>query len=156
MQSSVTKINSDLSNFADILEGYDKKLKAHVSDLRIDGYTYMQANVQQSAFIGYYDQISDELDIIVQDMEMRLKVAKFKVLKNIQQNSAKDHTEKVLGMLIEGDPLVITTAKALLEVKERYLKSKSIVLAFQQRGFSLNNLVKMRQAEFHDEMIYIG
>lgn len=154
--SSIYKINDDLSNFDAVIGKYDAVLKDYEKDLRIDGNTHMQANVQQATFIGRYDQISDELSVMVDDFEMRKKVARAKAVKRIKQQSAQAHTEKVLEMMIDGDPAVITLSKCVLEIKERYMKSKSIVEAFRQRGYSLSNILAARRQEFHNEMIYLN
>lgn len=153
--SVVKKVKEDYSNLDAVLLSYDTKLKGYKEDLKIDGQTYMQANVQQSAFISYYDQICQELDVLLDDMNMRVKVAKANAIKKIQAHSNREYSERIMNSLVEGDPGVNKAIKAMLEVKERYLKARSIVDAFQQRGYSLNNITKIRIAEFHNETIYI-
>lgn len=156
MMSAVYKIKDDLSNFDTVLDTYDAIIDGYEKDLGIDGRTYMQANVQQAAYIGYYVQIGKELDVMLLDMELRVKVQRAKAFKRVQQQSAQTHTEKSMNMMIDGDPHVISHTKAALEVKERAMKMDAIVEAFKQRGFSLNNLLKMRQGEFQNERMYVN
>jgi hypothetical protein len=116
----------------------------------------MQANGEQAAFIAYYDHIGDELGVMMADMDNRYKLARTKALRVIQTSSPREYTDKTLNMLIDADPSVVKHYKAFLELKERYEKTCSIVDSFRQRGFSLNNILKSREREFQNEMIYVN
>lgn len=153
--SAIYKIKDDLSNLDIVLARYDKKLATHEAELCIDGKTYMEANAKQAGISSYFDQLRCDLDVMLEDMDMRYRVWRTKTLKRIQQTESKAHAEKTLSMLIDGDPDVIKHYKAMGELNERFIKAKAIVTAFQQRGYSLNNIVKIRAGDFHNETMYV-
>lgn len=153
--SSVTIIKADLSNLERVLDKYDALLDDAEDELRIDGKTYMQAHVQQAARLGYYDELYNQLDVMHDDMELRLKVARAKANQAIKQASSVAHPEKTLTMMIDGDGTVVAVNKAVLEVRERRGRARTIVEAFQKRGYLLTNLTKVRIAEIHNEYINV-
>lgn len=156
MKSAVRKIKDDLSNLNSVLLSYDTKMKEFSENLRIDMKTYAQANSEQAGLMSYYSQLKDELDVIHDDMEIRLCVAKSNAMKKIERVANNKYTEKQLSMHIEADPDVRDTRRACGEVKERLEKAKSMVAGFMQRGYSLNNLTRIRAGEFQDDLIYVG
>lgn len=56
----------------------------------------------------------------------------------------------------DGDPTVIKTLKALRELEERKKKFETIVAAFSQRGYTLNNMTRIRIGGFQDELMYVN
>lgn len=153
--SVIYKIKSDLSNLSAVMLSYDTKMKNFKEELRLDGRTFQQASVQQSAYSAYYDQIAQELDVMVDEMELRIKEARMKAYTNIRKVSPKDYPERTLNLMLDGDPEVLRMTRAMLEVAERLKKAKSYVKSFETRGYSINNLTKQRQAEFLNQTIYL-
>lgn len=154
--SSIHKINEDLSNLNRVLREYDYWMKDFEEELRIDGKKYSQANSEQAGRISYYSELSDELGVIVKEMDMRCKVARTKAMKKLMNVSSKSYTEKQLSMMIDDDPEVIKSLRALREVEERHEKSKTMVAGFIQRGYTLKNMSLIRTGGFHDEIMYVN
>lgn len=147
-------LKDDLSNLNEVLDDFDQRLSGWKEDVSLGGRNIERANMEQPAFVAYYDQIKAEAESLCNKMEMQAKVAKAKSVKTITNQSQKDHGERTVDKMADTDPAYVAKYMAYLEVKERYLKAKSVVDSLQQRGYSLNNIVKIRIAELNDITIY--
>ncbi len=156
MESVVYKIKSDLSNLKAVLKEYDVWIAEYRKEVVIDGKTYAQANSEQAGLMAYYSELADELNIILEDLEMRQKAAKAAAAKKLTKLSGKALTDRQLQTEIEGDPDVIAAWKAVAEVKERHEKAKTALNAFINRGYSLKNLNNARAGGFQNETIYVN
>lgn len=156
MPSVVYAIKDDLSNIKAVLKEYDAQLSDYQKDLLINGKTYASANAEQAGMMAYYSEIADDLGILVDDMEMRLKAKRASRAKVTTKHEPKTHTDKQLQMAIDDDIEVIKVWKALAEVKERHERAKTALNAFINRGYSLKNLITARAGSFQDETIYVN
>jgi hypothetical protein len=156
MTSVVYAINDDLTNINAVLAVYDEQLRDYQKDVRINGKTYASANAEQAGMMAYYSEIADDLGIIVDDMEMRLKAKRASTAKKLARLEAKTHTDKQLQMLVDDTDEVMKVWKVLAEVKERHERAKTALNAFVNRGYSLKNLITARAGSFQDETIYVN
>lgn len=157
MESSmVNLVKDDLSNLDNVLKYYDKHLSKYDSDLEIDGKTYGKALSQQAGLLAWYSELNDELEILEKELEARLRIAKDSAMKRLERISPEKQTEFKIKFNIESDPTCIALGKAVREVEERKKKSATIVMAFNQRGYALNNMIMCRRGEFLDEKIYVN
>lgn len=155
METSVAnQIVKDLSNLDEILRDYDACMRGYEKRLKIDMKTYAKANAEQAGWIAYYSEIHDELDVMCKDMDTRVKIARAAVGIKLEKASAKKYTEKEMSRHEDSDPTVIKTLKALRELEERKKKFETIVAAFSQRGYTLNNMTRIRIGGFQDELMY--
>ena len=157
MQTSIANlIQDDLSNLDEVLGEYDGCLRGYVKALKIDMKTYAKANSEQAGWIAYYSELHDELDVMFKDMETRIKIARAKAAIKIEKVSSKKYTEKEMSRIEESDPTVIITGKAAREIEERKKKFETVVSAFSQRGYTLNNMTRIRIGGFQDEFMYVN
>jgi hypothetical protein len=157
MEASIAnRIKPDLSNLDEVLKEYDACLRGYEKCLKVDMKTYAKANSEQAGWLAYYSEIQDELDIMFKDMETRVKVARGQAAIKLEKVASKKYTEKETGYHVDVDPMVNKTIKAMREIEERKKKSETIVAAFSQRGFTLNNMTRIRMGGFQDEFMYIN
>ena len=149
------KLKPDLSNLDAILDDFDNRLSTWKDDVAVGGKNIERANMEQPAYFAYYDQIKAEAESLCEKLELMTKVAKAVAMDRIGgPKTSKVYPERTLDKLAEEDFTYRRNHVAYLEARERYLKAKSVVDAFTQRGYSLTNIRHIRIAEMHDKTIY--
>lgn len=156
MTSAANTIHEDLSNLSEVMQEYDACLRNYEKRLKVDMKTYAKANSEQAGWIAYYSELHDELDVMYKDMETRVKVARALAAQKVEKYSAKKYTEKEMSRIEESDPTVIKTGKAAREIEERKKKFETVVAAFSARGYTLNNMTRIRMGGFQDEYMYVN
>lgn len=154
--SAANKVKPDLSNLSEVLKEYDDWMRGYEKNLKIDMKTFAKANAEQAGWLAYYSEMQDELEIMYKDMETRVKIAKANVANKLEKVSPRKYTEKELTGHEDRDPTVEKTTKAAREIEERKRKCETIVAAFSQRGYTLNNMTRIRLGGFQDELMYIN
>jgi len=132
------------------LNSIDDRIDKWETDIRLDGKNIQSAIVEQASLVAYYDQIAVEASYIVDYMEMQVKKVRAERIKFIKESFAKDYTDTAINKVVEGDKEYNKTYSMLLEAKTSYEKCKSIVEAFRQRAYCLNNLVKIYENELQN------
>lgn len=146
----MTSTEPYFQNLVGLLLGIDEKLNGWEDNLKIDGKNIQRAVVEQPSWLAYYDQVSVEADSILYHMDMHVKRIRGERFVAIKYNATREYTDTAIQRVIDADPEYITTYKLYLEVRETYEKCKSIVDAFKQRAYSLNNIVKIREHELEN------
>ena len=132
------------------LESIFKKIEDWESDLLLDGKNIQSAIVEQPSLVAYYDQITVDASYVVDYMEMQLKKVRAERIKFIKDTFAKDYTDTAINRVVEGDKEYNKTFALLLKARAVHDRCKSIVDAFRQRAYCLNNLVKIYENELHN------
>lgn len=157
MESSVVyKIYDDLSNLDKILRAYDKEIAKYEEELKLDGKTYSSANAEQAGLMSWYSELADDLGILLEEMERRVKKQRAIAMKKFMGKDPKAYSDKRLEQIIADDKDLEKIEKAKLEVQERHEKAKTALNGFIRRGFSLNNLTQIRIGGFQDEKIRVN
>lgn len=149
--STIGKLGGEsLSNLPKVLASIERRLAGWEDNIKIDGKNIEAANVEQPSWIAYYDQVAVEMSAIVDYCEILVKKVRAERMQYIKKNSAKDYTDTAIQKAIDGDKEYIVQQQIYLEVREVYDKCKSIVEAFKQRSYSLNNIVRLRENELEN------
>lgn len=151
----IAKVAKDFSNIGTILASYEARCANWESDLKIDGKNIEAACLEQNR-AATYDQMRVEVGTLAKYMEMRVSQARSVAQKRIIDNSQKAFGDRILEKMIDSDPKYLTTYEIYLEVEEVYLKIKSIVDQFTARGYSLNNIVKVRVADLQNTTLFVN
>lgn len=133
----------------------EKKIENWRDDVSLDGKNLQSAVVEQPSLLAYYDQVAVEAGYYVDLMEMMVKKVRAERIKFIRDNFARDYTDSAIQKAVDGDPQYVKVYEIYIEVKEVYDKCKSLVEAFKQRSYSLNNLVKIHENELENITIRI-
>ena len=154
--STIKKLGGDqLPNLPKVLASIDKRLDGWEDNIKLDGKNIASANVEQASWLAYYDQIAAETAAIREYCEMLVKKVRAERMHYIKTNSAKDYTDSAIQRAIDGDKAYLYQQEIYLEVCEVYDKCKSIVEAYKQRSYSLNNLVRTYENELQNITIRI-
>lgn len=147
--------DNGINEIPSIYSNITQKIDAFENDLKIDGKNLQSAVAEQSSLLVYYDHVSCEAQTLLNYVDMLLKKIKAERIQHIKKQSQIDYTDSMLQKIVESDKEYIKHNEYFLEVKELAEKCKSIVSAFEQRGYSLNNLVKIREHELEHVIIRI-
>jgi hypothetical protein len=151
----IEELSDDLSNLDTIIATYssvlDRELKQDVS---LKNKTIQFCNEEQPSLFSYYDQLRVEIEILNDFLEIKVKESRMKAIRFILEKSDKTYGERMLEKMADDHPTYIQMQKRALKVKELYLKARSAVDSFSQRGYALNNITKIRVAAIQDTVIF--
>jgi hypothetical protein len=148
-------IKSDCSNLVSVMNEIKKYLSNSKKDVLIAGKTLRNANVEQPALYGLYDEIRVHLKYISERIEIQILRRKAQVLKYISEESQLDYGERIREKLVDDDPEYVELRIRKLEVDEVLDLASSICRQFEQRGYTLNNITKSIVAQAQDEHIVL-
>jgi hypothetical protein len=117
--------------------------------------TLMKANQNQPGFIAYYDAMHTDLDAILELIEQKHRIARAKAIKNIADNPPTNMKLSVadIKVLAESDQDVVVLEEIKNEVKYVYKQYGSLLKALEQRGYTLNNITKIRIAGMEEVIV---
>lgn len=151
----IDELQDDLSNIDTIIATYLSVLNKDLrEDVSLNNKTVQFCNQEQPSLFSYYDQLRVEIEILNDYLEIKVKETRIKIIKFILEKSGKSYGERLLEKMADDHPTFMDIQKKALKVRELYLKARSAVDSFQQRGYSLNNITKIRVAAIEDTVIY--
>jgi hypothetical protein len=147
-------LNDDLSNINQVLSAYGDLFTEAKADISINNKTLQQANMEQPSNYARFDQIRVELEIIMELADLKVSQVRAQAMRQIIKDDSKHYGERMLDKMIDENPSYLKYYKIYLRCKEMYTKSKSIVESMSQRGYSLNNITKIKVAALEDTVLY--
>jgi hypothetical protein len=141
------KVSADMGLLPDALAYYLAELDDGHKELEIKG-NLMRQNMDQAGLVAYYDGMHSDLDGMLWVVERNLKRVRGEVLRDYVENSPTHQKLNVteLKVIMEADTRVMEANELVDEVKYVYKQYGSLMKAFEQRGFDLSNVVKLRLA----------
>lgn len=131
----------------------DERLKGWQDNLTIDGKNLEVCCIEQASWLAYYDEIAVELKYTLDFVEMIERMLRGEIMTDIKTRFQKEYTDTSIQRVIDANPDYIEVHEILLTVQEQYDKARSIVKAFEQRSYSLNNIVKIRENELEHVVV---
>lgn len=131
----------------------DEKLKGWQDHLAIDGKNLEVCCVEQPSWLAYYDEIAVEMKYTLDFVEMVERMLRGEIMSDIKDRFQKVYTDSSIQKVIDANPDYIEVHEIFLTVQEQYDKARSIVKAFEQRSYALNNIVKIREKELEHVVI---
>lgn len=150
-----SRIKKDLESVVDALEKYDSALSGWKDNLTLDNKNIEVVNVEQVSWLGYYDEIKVQLKIMLDYMDYLLKEQKSQAMKLLYNTMQKSVSDRAVEKLAEDNKRYKNLFVIYLEVKELYLLAESIVSQLQQRSYSINNIIKIREKELEGITLHI-
>ncbi len=151
----IDELSEDLSNLDKIIAAYSLVLNRELKeDVSLKNKTIQLCNQEQPSLYSYYDQLRVEIEILNDYLEIKVKEIKMRVIRLIIERSDKTYGERMLERMADDHPSFIDIQKKALKVKELYMKARSAVSSFEQRGYALNNITKIRVAAIQETVIY--
>lgn len=152
---NLKQIRKDFAYALTIIDDYEKKLKGWKSVISLDNKNIEIVNVEQSSWLAYYDEIRVHLKTMIDYFEYLLKKQKARDMKALINSSQKSMTDSMVEKLAEESQDYNDIYMIYLEIKELYMTASSIVNQFQQRGYAINNIVKIREKELQGITLHI-
>jgi len=152
MTQKIQKVLSlkDAEKFLKILNELEDRMSGWKENVSLDGKNIQTVNIEQVAWMGYYDEIKVEVKHHMDDLEHRLKRQKAISIKIIYETMQKSVTDRMVDKLAEENTDYENIYSLYLEFKHVYDKADSIVNVFQQRAYAINNIVKIREKELQE------
>lgn len=144
------KFKKKLEHIPKAIDSVLARIKDWESDIKIRDKNIEAANIEQPSLIAYYDQVAVELHSMVKYLDMVEKEIRGSRMRTIKENMQRDYSDTAIQRLIDSDPEYIEVHALLIEVEEVYESVKSIVKSFEQRSYSLNNIVRIREKELEN------
>lgn len=152
--SRIEDLGIKLEKLPDVLAEYDAELEKAEERIDIKGKNLEKANREQPAWLHYYDQRRIELKTLNNYFEMKVKKVRGKLYRSYTEKSMIELTDRAKDKYIDNEVAYLDMYEVYLEINEMYEKYCAVVTAFQQRGYSLNNITKVRVASLEDAEIY--
>lgn len=148
--SRIPDLGDHNANLPNLLAEYDKGIEEAAKIILIKGKKLEAANVENAAWQHYYDQRRIELHTLVKYFEAEVGRVRSKLFRNYKENHSRDLSEREIGRYIDGEKSFLDMNEIYLEVKELHDQYQNIVNSFTSRGYSLNNITKIRVSSLED------
>ena len=138
-------IKDDMSNVEDILNEYDTISKVGKDLVNIRGQNLSEALATQPTEYAFFRRCVSNLKGIVEFMDALVKHNRGIKYQNIRTTESKsnDINDRAINSIIDGDPDILEVTFKYLLVKEMYERFQGILESYHQRGYALNNIVKV-------------
>jgi hypothetical protein len=152
---NLKNLRKDFEHALTAIKEYEKKLKGWQSAVKLDKKNIEMASIEQSSYLAYYDEIKVELKIIMDYFDHLLKKQKAEDMKALMENAKRSMSDRMIEKLAEESRDYNDIYMIYLEIKELYMMACSIVDQFQQRGYALNNIIKIREKELEGVTLHL-
>ena len=152
--SRILDLGKTYDKLPDVMEEYERALDGVDELINIKGKNLEKANREQPAWLIYYDQRRVELRTLDKYFDGRLKKVRGKLFKTMTEKGQRELSDRAKDKYIDNEVAYLNMYEVYLEVNEMYEKYCSVCNTFQQRGFTLNNITKIRVASLEDAEIY--
>ncbi len=148
--SRIIELGPKYAKLPAILDEYETALEGVEDIIKIKGKKLEAANVENPAWQVYYDQKRIELHTLAKFFEQEIARVRAKLFRSYKENHSRELTEREINRYLDNEEAYLTVNGLYLEVKDLYDKYDGIVNAFTSRGYSLNNITKIRVASLED------
>ena len=155
MKNKVQRLEKDLTAIVESLEKYEKELSDWKANITLDNKNIEIANIEQVSWLAYYDEIKVQLKIMLDYMDYLLKEQKSQAMKLLYNTMQKSVSDRAIEKLAEDNKRYKNLFVLYLEVKELYMVAESIVFQLQQRAYSINNIIKIREKELENVTLHM-
>lgn len=136
-------LKSDTSNLDDILNEYRAIGRVGRKLSVIDGNTVEKVLVTQSSEVFFFKAIClANLKCMVDYYDELLKHKRGIKYTKISTSNSRNLNDRAITTIVDGDVEIFDATQTLLKVKDVHYQFLGIVDSYQQRGYSLNNLMK--------------
>jgi len=146
----MTKDGLDVNMIPDRLEYYSNRLEDWKEDLSLKNKNIRDVCIDQHSIAAYYDEIKVELSTFVAYLELMREKRAGEVNQMVKENSKFDHSDRSIALLIKKDEDYIFYERLRMEADELYRRAYAICNQFQQRSYTLTNIVKIMESELQD------
>ncbi len=150
--SIIGELSGDNKNLPPLLARYETALEDHETNLVIKGKKLELANYEHPGWQSYYDERRIELHTLVKYFEVEVNKVRGQLFRQYE-NYSRELDNRSKEKYIDHEPEYLTIFEIYLEVKDLHDRYAGVVDAFRSRGFTLNNITKIRVAALEDAVI---
>lgn len=132
---------------------YEEYLGKVEEEIKIKGKLLEHANRENPSLQYFYDQKRAEVSSVLKLMEAIVQRTRGRLYKQYTEHYNRELGDRAIEKYIDQEKEYLDYYELYLAVKELYDKYDSVVDAFRSRGYSLNNITKIRVAALEDQMI---
>ncbi len=129
-------------NLKQILSEYESIAKLAKELIPLKGKDLQEALTSQAAEFYFFRICTSNLKAILDYHETLLRHVKGIVYKDTEKGSSKAYTDRAIQSLVEEHTRVFEISRDIVWIRDVLDKFYGIVEAYNQRGYSLNNLTK--------------
>lgn len=144
--SIIFDYNNNNENLIKIIIKYNDELAEAEKNLKIEGKTLQQANMEQATWQFYYDERKNDLYTLTKYLEQEVDRVKGKLWRKYTEVHSRELTYKDKEQYINSDKEFLDQRQLYLQVEELYKKYVAVVDAFSARGYALRNITNLRVA----------
>lgn len=148
------KAKNDVDSIVEAyIESTLKKIANYKEHLSLNGKNIEKANVEQAAYLAYYDEIRVDLKSLLSYYELKIKEVKAQSWKLLNDHKVAS-SDREKEILVNGNVTFLKVNRIYLEIKEMHDIVDGIVEQFKNRAYTLTNLTKIRVAALQDVTLY--
>lgn len=151
--SLIERLGQDFCNLPSILEEYENALENVENVLQVKGKTLEVANREQSSWVLYFETRRAELHTLVKYFEGKTAATRSRLFKHYTENYNRELNDNQKNKYIDNEDQYLMQYEIYLEVKDIHDRYEAICTALIQRGYSLNNITKIRIASIENDII---
>lgn len=148
--SKINDLGENFSKLPKIIEEYENALSDVKEHLIISGKNLEAVNKEQPMWLHYYDYKRIELQTLLKYVEGQVQRVRGRLFKSYTESYQREISDRAKDKYIDNEDAYLNVFGVYLEIKELYEQYCAVVDAFRQRGYSLNNITKIRVANLED------
>lgn len=141
---------AQLLNVITDFEGYVEKAEP-LFDLNMKKLEEVCRTIPKN--LNVYDRYYQEMKSVEEWMLIKREKIQAKLWKKYLEGYARALSAKDIQMYIQGDPEYVQFSELIVEVSSIKAKLQSIVKGFEQMGWMVGHIVKLRVAELQDTVL---
>lgn len=151
--SQIQDLGENYENLPDIIQEYQHALDQAKDNLNLSQKRMDVANIEQASWLAYYDERRVELRTLNKYFEAEVARIRGRIFKQLTENNARDLSDRAKEKYIDTEPAYLNVYEIYLEINEMYEQYIAVVAAFNQRGYALNNLTRLKVAQVEDTQL---
>lgn len=144
-----SEVSRDLSKITEVIEYYEEEIKVARSELRLSG-NIEKAAASLPGLIEYRFNQLQEIEAILNYLNIELRRMRSRYFKKYLENYQRALSSRDVEKYIEGESEVVDYEHIINEFALLRNKWLGIMKSFDQKSFSLNNVIRLRTAGMED------
>ena len=144
-----SEVSRDISKIADAIDYYEKELLVARKELQLTG-NIEKAAASLPGLIEYRFNQLQEIEAILNYLNLEIRRMKSRFFKKYLEHYQRALSSRDAEKYIEGEADVVDYEHIINEFALLRNKWLGIIKAFDQKSFSLNNVVRLRSAGLED------
>lgn len=147
-----TKVSSDISKLPDALQYFSDELDKARLEAKIKG-NIERASAEMPGIIEHRFNQLQELEAILEFLNIELKRVRSKYFKKYLENYQRALSSRDVEKYVDGEAEVYDYEKLINEFALMRNKWLGLLKSLDSKGFSINNIIKLRVAGMDDASI---